>query len=182
MHEDSKIEEADYFLLRIATVAPQNPGAARFELSAFLTAARSVLQYAREEASTKSGGQAWYDNEVANDPIVSFLKDTRDINIHKRPLPMRTNITIGVGPAAVNISSTRTVVVTSSGDERTIDWVEPPPQLPPRPAISEPPTTTYKYQFKEWPGAEDVLTLCMRYLGEIKRIVADGRACGFLTP
>ena len=181
MHEDSKIEEAEYFLLRIALVAPRDPTATRFELSALITAARSALQYAREEAIAKPGGQAWYDSAVAADPVVSFLKDTRDINIHKRPLPMRTNITIGVGPAVLSLSSTRTVVVTSGTDERVMEWPEPSPQLPPRPSTMEPPATTYKYQFKEWPGSEDVSTLCNRYLAEIKRIVSDGRTRGFLT-
>jgi hypothetical protein len=51
------------------------------------------LQYARTEAQSKQG-QAWYDAAVAADPVVPFFKVHRDINIHHRPVPMRTNITI----------------------------------------------------------------------------------------
>jgi hypothetical protein len=64
-----------------------------------------VLQYAREEARLKSGGQAWYDKVIANDPVVKFLKDHRDINVHERPFPMRTNITLYAEPGVYPISS-----------------------------------------------------------------------------
>jgi hypothetical protein len=105
MHEELKIAEAEYFLNGIAGAA-DDPNATRYQASAFLTAARSVLQYAREEAMTKAGGQQWYDNAVVRDPVVKFLKDHRDINVHERPLPMRTHTTIEVGAAVLTFQST----------------------------------------------------------------------------
>lgn len=181
MNEDLKIAEADYFLQRLTRTAPRDPVATRFETSAFLSAARSALQYAHDEAISKTGGQAWYDAAVGIDPVVKFLKDRRDINIHHRPLPMHTHTTIGVGPAALTLSGMAPTVVITDGD-KTIEWTPPPPQLPPLPARDEPPSTSHTYQFKDWPGPEDVITLCRRYLTEIMRIVAEGRARGFLTP
>jgi hypothetical protein len=164
MHEETKVEEAEYFLRRIAAVT-NDPKATRHETSAFLTAARSVLQYVLEEAKTKSGGQAWYDRSIQRDPVVKFLKDHRDINVHLRPLPLRTNITVYPAAAEIRISNTTNVV--EQYDWRSVTELRPP---------------SYDYKFKGWPGAEDVLPLATRYLDEIKQIVADGRRLGFLSP
>src|SRR5271166_4284403 len=59
MHEYEKLEEARHFLERMRQAA--EPKAFQYELSAFLSAARSALQYALKEATTKTGGQKWYD-------------------------------------------------------------------------------------------------------------------------
>ena len=95
MHEDLKIAEAQHFLQERIRSAPRDQAVTRYSVSAFLTAARSALQYALEEAQCKPGGQAWYYSSVKVDPVVKFLKDSRDINIHERPVPMRTHTTIG---------------------------------------------------------------------------------------
>ena len=89
------------------------------------------------------------------DPIVKFLRDRRDIEVHKRPLPMRTTIVVN---GDVEISTSDVAL----------------PTFPERDA-----TISYEYTFKGWNGAEDLLTLCKRYIEEIKRIVADGRRIGF---
>ena len=184
MHEDSKMQEAEYFLQRIAKAA-NDPNATRFELSAFLSAARSVLQYALEEAKGKQGGQTWYDNAVGVEPIVKFLKDRRDVNIHQQPVPMQTNTTIEVGAAVLRMSGTVSAVLingaTGLGGEPIELDAALPPRIPPLPAIDEPPKTSYTYVFKDWGGPEGVIALCTRYLAEIRRIVAEGQARGFLT-
>jgi hypothetical protein len=150
-------------------------------VSAFLSAARSALQYSLEEAKGKPGGQSWYANAVGVDPVVKFLKDSRDINIHERPVPIRTHTTIGVGQGALTLSSTSPTVLIGGGDQ-AIEWAPPPPQIPPLPSTMEPQPTSHTYQFKDWPGPEDVIALCTRYLAEIRRIVDDGRVRGFLSP
>jgi hypothetical protein len=83
MHEQAKIDEAEFFLERIGE-SSNDPSATRHYISAFLTAARSVLQYALADASTKSGGQTWYETAFSSDPLIKFLKDHRDINVHGR--------------------------------------------------------------------------------------------------
>jgi hypothetical protein len=181
MHEESKIAEAQYFLQELIRSAPRDPEVTRYDVSAFLSAARSALQYALEEAKGKPGGQSWYDAAVKVDPVVQFLKDSRDINIHDRPVPMRTHTTIGVGQGALTLSSTSPTVLIKAGDQ-VIEWVPPPPRIPPLPATMEPQPTSHTYQFKDWSGPEAVIALCTRYLGEVRRIVDEGRALGFLTP
>jgi hypothetical protein len=185
MHEDSKIEEAEYFLTGIANAA-NDPTATRYQASAFLTAARSVLQYAREEAMVKAGGQQWYDNAVVRDPVVKFLKDHRDINVHERPLPMRTHISIEVPAGVLTFQSTlaATIIRGATGEQEHRVLTDPVSGgAPPVPvSLQADGKRTYAYEFKDRPGSDDLLTLCKRYLDEIKRIVTDGRAGGFLTP
>lgn len=73
MNEDQKIEEAQYFLDKLTNPDLEHPGFS-FELSAFLTAARSALQYALEEARLKTGGQAWYDRQFGAAPRSQILQ------------------------------------------------------------------------------------------------------------
>jgi hypothetical protein len=185
MHEESKVAEADYFLKGIAG-AVDDPNATRYQASAFLTAARSVLQYAREEAMTRAGGQQWYDDAVVRDPLVKCLKDHRDINVHERPLPMRTHTTIEVGAAVLTFQSTlaATIIRGATGEQehRVIKDPVSSSAPPVRVSLQADANPRYAYEFKDWPGSEDLLTLCRRYLDEIKRIVVDGRSRGFLTP
>jgi hypothetical protein len=60
MNESGKIREAEYFLAQMDRER-ENAEHFGYNLSALLSSARSVLQYALEEANLKPGGQAWYD-------------------------------------------------------------------------------------------------------------------------
>ncbi len=57
VHEATKIREAEYFLGQMLCTQNQLQHFT-YNLSAFLSAARSVLQYALAEAKTKPNGQA----------------------------------------------------------------------------------------------------------------------------
>ena len=101
MHEQQKLDEANYFLGLMAAVINQ-PDAFRFLLSAFLGAARSVLQYALLEADTTpkssppSAGKTWYDAQVSGKPVIKFLKDKRDISIHRQPVAPVAHVAVAV--------------------------------------------------------------------------------------
>src|SRR5882724_9529049 len=92
MYEQAKIDEAEYFLGEMGRTAADRR-AFNFSLSAFLSAARSAVQYALKEAG-KTGGQAWYDAAVARRPILAFFKDKRNVSIHEGPVT--PSATIGV--------------------------------------------------------------------------------------
>jgi len=74
MNERYKIGEARFFLARMDE-SVEDREAFRYYLSAFLSAARSVLQYAKEE-SIKKDRQQWYDETVARNDILSFRSQT----------------------------------------------------------------------------------------------------------
>jgi hypothetical protein len=63
MNEQYKIGEAKFFLARMKG-SVHDLEAFRFYMSAFLTAGRSVIQYALEESRSK-GRKQWYDETIA---------------------------------------------------------------------------------------------------------------------
>jgi hypothetical protein len=176
MHEQAKIAEAEYFLVRLQT----EPQFLQYNLSAFLTAARSVLQYALEEAKGRPGGQAWYDVQVNANPVTTFLKDNRDVNVHRRPVPTNINVRLGTGELVLVGEGIRVAIRDVGTGEESVAESVPPPSAPATPDTQSQPSTTYT--FIGWNGPEDIQTLCRQYLDEIVRIVGDGRAHGFLTP
>ncbi len=177
MHEQNKLDEARHFLAGMMA-AVDDPTSFRFELSAFLSSARSVLQYAREEATTKTGGQAWFDTHATNNPVLKFFKDKRDINIHVQPI---------VPAATINVAATDVIhfseaillqVFDNEGNlmsERGIGSGSPPP------AASPLPSTSRVYHFPDWTGQEDVLQLCHDYVTAMETVLKDGRSQGFTT-
>lgn len=180
MNEDHKIEEAQYFLATLA-----NPELElrefSFELSTFLTTARSALQYALEEARPKPGGQAWYDAQVGASPAVKYFKDKRDVSVHVTPvIPTRT----------IHLRIEERVVF---GDSISIEVRRPdgtivpdPPQETtkehaPREITRTSSSSSVTYHFSDWPGVDDVVTLCSSYLRQVRNIVLDGRSRGFIS-
>ena len=178
MNEKEKLEEARYFYAR--TQAEVNdPKAYQYNLSAFLSAARSVLQYAKGEAENKSGGQAWYDNRISNSPILPFFKGKRNINIHTEPVKPRKDYYVSM-TATVNLSSSLLVTwIDGKGnvlDQRCIKEATPPQESP-----TDNTTIEIKYRFSDWSGNEDVTELSRKYLDELEDVIEDGIKRGFIS-
>ncbi len=93
MYEESKLKEAWYFYSRMVSKT-DNRDNLLFDLSAFLSAARSVLQYAFKEAQTKPGGRQWYDNHMTSSKVLAFFKDKRNINVHTQPVQVNQHTSI----------------------------------------------------------------------------------------
>lgn len=178
MNEDYKMGEAEFFFRKMV-VAVETPEHFNYYLSAFLTAARSVLQYALKEAKMKQGGQGWYDGIVLSYQAIAFLKDKRDVSVHAQPVVAQTAIAIedivhvGIGEAVeVHIFQEGKLVGHHKSESS-------PAELP---AQREPSTRQFSYHFKDLAGSDDdVLKLCRRYLDEIKTVLADGRRREFIS-
>jgi broad specificity phosphatase PhoE len=155
MHERLKLGEARYFLDRMVAERG-NHSAVSHELSAFLAAARSVLQYALDEAKATSGGQQWYDQAVA-DPLLRFFKGKRNATIHREPVrPLR------------KLSTRQAGFITVGEDEDEMMIPYPHEQ------------TVEHYEFQDRPG-EDVYDLSRRCLELLETFVDDGVAHGWIT-
>ena len=177
MHEQDKLDEAQHFLARMGQ-SPE-PKTFRFELSAFLSAARSALQYALEEARSKSGGQAWYDAQVSANAVVKFFKDKRDISIHRQPVVPTTSASETVTETLGFSEAVHLQVINPEGKIiQDVSVGVQPSASPPLPQLA---VVTYSYSFADWSGPEDVLTLSRRYLAEAQAIVNDGVAKGYLS-
>jgi len=133
-----------------------NPAAFALELSAFMGAARSVLQYACREATRKPGGKQWYDQAMAN-PLLCFFRDLRNNSVHEVPVKPLTKMRADVA-GFLNIGD--------DDDEMLIHYPHN--------------TTVHQYEFQDRPG-EEVTDLSQQYLKALEALVEDGIAMGWIT-
>ncbi len=179
MNERQKLDEASYFLAKMKEVVG-NVEETRYNLSAFLSASRSCLQYSLEEARPKQGGQAWYDGQVTSAKAVRFLIDKRDENIHVEPLKFRQDVTVHVGGAV--LLTGRLGIKLRRGDGSFVEIPGRPdaPTDEPIQVESASGHVEYRVAFDDWGGPENLVELCELYLNELRVIVEDGVGKGFL--
>jgi len=80
-----KIEEAEHFLAQMKqSAAADDATSLRRNFSAFLSSARTVMQYLYER-SKQQGGRAWYQQIAASSPWCHRFKESRDGDIHREP-------------------------------------------------------------------------------------------------
>jgi hypothetical protein len=173
MYESHKINEAKYFYSQMLQVK-HNPEYFKHNLSAFLSSARSVLQYALEEAKGKSGGQSWYDGQITKSKVARFFKEKRDINIHTEPVSVRKDIHIKLSEVVNVFSDSVSIIARDPGGKTTGQFSSG--SEPAAVTHNEPPLIEEEYRFDDWPGSEDVFALCQEYLDELDAVVTDGKA------
>ncbi len=135
------------------------------ELSAFLTAARTVLQYLRDECGN-AGRQGWYDNKMA-DQMFRFMGCQRNVNIHERPIEPRQNVTSTVEERVVLRDSFS--ITTTDEHGNVVQHEEIETTLPE--AVPTEIERTVEYRFADWTGQEDVPALCDKYVGALESIL-----------
>lgn len=80
-HElDAKLDEAEYFLVEMVRCNDEHR-LVKVNRSAFLSASRSVLQYALKQAERKYGGKTWYQKQVSGHRAVRFFRSERNSNM-----------------------------------------------------------------------------------------------------
>ena len=177
MHEQEKLKEARYFLQHMAA-SVNDPVAFQYDLSAFLSSARSVLQYACNEAKKNPGGQKWYDDQVTAQSVLGFFKDKRDVNVHVKP-PRPTRHVLASDTLNVMISeSTRVEVRRGDGTVEVREFREEPPELRPQREATQ---ATSRYVFDDWNGPEDVIDLSRRYVAALEDFVKRGLGDGIIS-
>ena len=178
MHERKKLREAEYFYSRMIE-EQENRDNFTHNLSAFLSPARSVLQYTYTEAKTKSGGQQWYGNHISASSILKFFRDKRDINIHTEPIHPLAEYKLTL-TETIHLSASVSVTVTDKDgnikQQDSSDEPEPKSKGAAPPAVLE-----IRYKFDDWAGNEDILTLCQMYIQELEDVIKDGIHKGFIT-
>ena len=180
MYEKMKLSEATYFYSQMS-VNYNEREKFTFNLSAFLSSARSVLQYALEEAKDNSGGQGWYDRKVTESNILKFFKDKRDINIHYEPVHPIQNISVTL-TAKIGLKVSASVIVKDAGGNIKYQSSSEPP-IPEKKSQQkqEPAQVTVRYVFSDWSGTEDIISLCQKYIDELDNFVNDGIERKILT-
>ena len=150
MHEKWKLAEATYFYGRLLD-EEENGKPFLFNLSAFLSAARSCLQYAWEEVRAKGGSaQSWYDGYVSNKPVLKFFKQKRDVNIHEEPVK----------------ASKQHIVITGETMAQGI--------------ITSQNVDSF-FAKSDWPNDIPVVAYCRKYLDEVLLFIEEGVRKGFIS-
>lgn len=177
MHEKEKLKEAQYFLSQLRLTL-DNPEDFKYTLSAFLSAARCVLQYAHDEAKGNVAATQWYNSKVSCSQIIGFFRDKRDINIHVSPVTFNTGVHAKVYDS-IRIGDSLTIsVVDKDGNiiqqqESEPEWTEPPP-LPEN-------EIRYIHTFSDWGANDNIEALSVRYLQELIALVNDGISKGYIS-
>jgi hypothetical protein len=195
MNQEIKLGEADYFILRAKEECEVRENFI-YNLSAFLTAARSVLQYTLEEVDlgknplAKPGAKAWYDGFMSGNAILKFFKDKRDLNIHVGPVEVRMDVDIMVTHTIFASESVTVKISRPDGSEEIIPSPADSKEEPKGPSSSVESKSTYGFKdwedycrsnnIKEYTGNEEVITLCEKYIQELYRLIEEGTRNGFI--
>ena len=175
MYEEAKLSEATYFYSRMM-IEIRNPDTFLFNLSAFLSSARSVLQYTLKEAEYKPNGKQWYEAQIFNDTVLGFFRDKRDINIHSEPVRANQHVTVEL-TGTVHISGSLQVF----GSDGKVIYQSQENHRPEPLLLDEPIKVTHRYTFPDWSGNEDIPTICQMYLDKLRRVVQDGLTKGIIS-
>jgi hypothetical protein len=175
-----KLDEASYFFnCMVASV--HKTGIFQFNYSAFLTAARSVLQYIHEEVNPECNPNAkrralrWYLRAVRKSKVIQFGREERDENIHFTPVIPGNSVTV---PLKGNVALGKVGDVTPQGSKSRTIAKEPEVMLP---KPSPPAQASYSYTSSRWQGPEDLLTVGRTYLDELDALINDGVSKGYIT-
>ena len=175
-----------------------------YNLSAFISASRSITQYMHLETTT-NGNSSWYESKMINSDILKFFKSTRDLNIHIIPYQLQKHVTVQVNPltltasiASTSISSSGQVVFASipasssssssssssksnSQESKSIDVYKFDPNWYDQIKTNEQYTEANKDLCKRICQSYDVITFCETYLNELEVIMNEGISKSFIS-
>jgi len=179
-NEDEKFREAAYFFgVMKAQVNDRN--AFVYNFSAFITAARSVVQYALEECKTTTTGKTWYDNYVSGTDLIRYFKDKRDVNIHEEPVVPNAAYTVEA-TMHLSISGTCSVkVFARDADGNLVEKATPASEAAEKAIASPPPNPANKESVRYFLADrknEDLVVLAEGYINELIAFLRAARAAG----
>jgi len=117
---------------------------------------------------------------MSGSQVLAFFKDLRDVNVHVEPVKVLTNINLEITERLHIVDSLRIEMSDAAGNL----IYDPPVETEASQGPTAPNSSSkiyIRYKFIDWPGPEDVLTICQTYLDELERFVADGQSKGILT-
>jgi hypothetical protein len=200
-----KLGEAKYFLDRMRESQPDGT-AFKYNLSAFLSAARSVRNFLRAEYENVPGFMQWWESKRAwvgikkgretasyeevlrkiskiSDPVQAanaFFDETRNVTIHQRSVEPRAHVNVELS-APLRLGATLTaVIVRAEGttEERPNLGETEPPAAVPETAESEP-TVEWRWYFLDLPPAaeeKDVVALSEEHVARLERLVSEAES------
>jgi hypothetical protein len=165
-----KLLEAKFFLERMIEKESERD-AFKFNLSAFLSAARSVTLIMQTEFDKVPGFKEWYadkQTKMQDDTEMKLLNNKRVMTIHQKPVRPSAQINATLTEQIVFSDSASIVVTHANG---TVEQQESEPEPKRVPAKSEA-TVEWRWYFEELPE-KDVVTICNKHIGKLAVLVEE---------
>jgi hypothetical protein len=187
-----KVKEAEYFFEKMKKNI-EDDKVFSFNLSAFLTSARSVTFLMQKEYQHVLGFQDWYADKrklMQSDNDFEFFNDLRVATVHTKAIMPNKKVTESIIEPAISITDSVSVRVIrvgkvaeeyptqgESNDTKPVlssfkDAVEPFRLLGKKFARNKGSRNISRF-FKERPS-EDLVGMCEKYLGNLRKLVDDG--------
>jgi len=157
-----KIQEAEYFLFMMNQVHVfEDDNTFSYNLSAFLSAARSTTEYIEEQYKDQDGFAEWYcphKIKMRADPELKYLKKVRNEDVHTEYV--QTGAT-----REVSVSMDVSLVTEGTSVAERAKEAEPKPPTQSRPK-------TVRRFFPKF-GQVDVIAFCENQLAKLAKIVEE---------
>ena len=181
-NEEQKFREAAYFFGMMKTNINDRT-AFVYNFSAFITAARSVVQYAFEECKPTTAARTWYDSYVSRTDMIRYFKDKRDINIHEEPVV--PNVAYSVAASVhLFVSGTCSVkVMAHDSDGNLVEKTTPASEAAEKAIASptpEPISNESVRYFLSDRKDDNLVVLGEKYINELIAFLKAGRTAGFV--
>ena len=166
-----KLNEAQYFLRRMKEVANDREHF-RWNLSAFLSAARSVTMIMNVQYARSDGYEGWLDGKIKEADLrtggmVKYLKEQRRLTVHVRPLRPSAFIQVDL-TMHLDIGINAPTVITGTSSTLATKSISQPLKV----ESTVESTRKQTYYFDDIKD-RDILSICGSYIEEIKAIAAE---------
>jgi hypothetical protein len=168
-----KLYEAKYFL-KCMKDKQSDRDAFKYNLSAFLSAARSVTLIMQKEFDKVVGFKDWYvdkQHHMESDNTMKLLNNKRIMTIHQQPIQPRAHVDVALHGVSNFSGSLSMVIIRADG---TIERRESEPTPPPASTaqIRTDTTVEWRWYFYELPD-EDVVTVCDEHIAKLESLVVE---------
>jgi hypothetical protein len=169
MSAAQKFGEAVYFFNRMRETAC-NLRSFPYNLSAFLSALRSITFYLQEQFSKDPAFEVWYagkQHELRNDPLLKRLKDTRDEALHARPVQLAVFAGPQLPEEGLAMESGGSLSLTDDAEGNVVTTYQTGPE---QPEVSVPPVVIWKF---DDPEELDVVAACGQGLTKLRALLDE---------
>lgn len=168
-----KYSEAKYFLDRMKENI-SDPNAFRYNLSAFLAAARSITFVLQKEFKKKKEGfNEWYDEkvkEMGKDELMNFMNEKRKVTIHEETIKPLGRHSVSI-EASVYIADSVEIKHIRNGE--VIEERKIPPE-PKEDKKEETVEAKHRYFFQDYPsGEKEIIPACEKYLFKLNNLLKE---------
>lgn len=182
MYERNKLLEARYFLNQMKSNT-SNFKVFCYNLSAFLSASRSILYFIRREVKGTEN-QRWYDDKMRDSEIFRFFTQRRDLTVHEKPVQPNVNFS---AEHRICVRATEVVVALKRVDSngKVIENYSSSKNLPPNTTnLQQEPKegkVELTYVFDYYGSEESVINICDRYFEDLELYIEEGIRLAYIS-